>query len=208
MTDNIRVMIIEDDQLIRESLAILIDGTPDFSCVGKTESVEDFFETLQDTPVDVLLLDIDLPGTSGIDAISAIKERMPDTDILMMTVHDNPQMVFNALKRGANGYLTKNMQPLKILDAIREVRSGGAPMSTHIARMVIESFQTTVHNPLSEREQEVLRLLCQGLSYRSIADKLFISEDTVHFHIKNIYKKLHVHSKAEAVSKAYRDRLV
>lgn len=208
MSETIQVIIIEDDPIIRSSLAILIDGTTGFSCARKHDSVEDFFtQPPVDTP-DVVLLDIDLPGQSGIDAIASIKETLPDTDILMMTVHDNPQMVFNALKRGANGYLTKNMQPLKILEAIREVRAGGAPMSTHIARMVIESFQMTAKNPLSGREQEVLRLLCQGLSYRSIADKLFISEDTVHFHIKNIYKKLHVHSKAAAVSKAYRDRLV
>ena len=204
----ITVSIIEDDDEIRESLALIIGGTSGFSCAGVHHTAESALEVVQEELPDVILMDIELPGISGIECVRRIKKMLPEADILMLTIHDADELVFESICAGACGYLTKNTQPAKLLKAIEEVHTGGAPMSTNIARMVVSSFKRHNHAALTQREMEVLTLLCKGKSYKMIADRLCISADTVRSHIKNIYKKLEVTSSAEAVAKALREKLV
>ena len=204
----LNVSIVEDDDEIRESLAILINGTAGFSCIHTFCDCETAIPRILEDPPDVILMDIGLPGMSGIDGIRILKEKMAEIDILMLTVHGDSKSVFEALCAGACGYLIKDTQPGKLLDAIREANKGGAPMSTQIARMVVDSFKTKPHSDLTQRETGVLTQLCKGKSYRMIAETLFISEETVRRHIKNIYKKLEVGSKSEAVAKALKEKLV
>ena len=204
----ISVIIVEDDSEIRESLKILIDSTPGYESIASFEDAESALKWLDNEIPDVVLMDIGLPGISGIDAIKKIKLKYTSLDVLVLTIHENDEYVFDALCAGATGYLTKDIPPSKILDGIKEVYEGGAPMSSQIARMVIGSFKLKPAPELTDRESEVLTHLCDGASYKMIADNLFISEETVRKHIKNIYKKLEVHSKSEAVAKAIRDRLV
>jgi DNA-binding NarL/FixJ family response regulator len=204
----IQVALVEDDDDIRQTLALLIDGSDGFRCSGAYADVESALAGLPADPPDVVLLDIQLPGESGIDALPKLKAALPATDVVMLTIHRDDELVFRALKAGATGYLVKDAGTDRILDALREVSAGGAPMSSSIARMIVGSFRQAQESPLSPRETEVLAELCRGRSYRRIAETLFISEDTVHFHIKNIYRKLQVHSKSAAVAKALRDRLV
>ncbi|NIV94894.1 response regulator [candidate division KSB1 bacterium] len=204
----IEVSIIEDDTAIRESLSILIDGTPGFVCNKIFRDCEAAFLQLFDDPPDVILMDIGLPGISGIEGIRQIKQKLPDVTMIVLTVHGDEEVVFKALCAGACGYLVKNVEPAKLLDAIVEAHQGGAPMSTQIARIVVDSFATFNHSDLTERETQVLGQLCKGKSYKMIGEALFISEETVRRHIKNIYRKLHVHSQTEAVAKALREKLV
>ena len=204
----ITVAIVEDDPDIRESLALLINGTPGYECVATYGSAEKAVKGLLQELPDVVLMDIGLPGMSGIDAIKRLKEKEPDLDILVLTIQSDNTVVFDALCAGACGYLVKDTPPAQLLDAIQETYEGGAPMSTKIARQVVESFQITPHTNLTARETEVLTHLCKGKSYKMIADTLFISEETVRRHIKNIYRKLEVHSKSEAVAKAFKEKLV
>lgn len=204
----ITVSIIEDDSDIRHSLALLINGTPGFSCVNTYPNCEKGIKgVLNDIP-DVVLMDIGLPGMSGIEGIKKLKEKLPDLDILVLTIQSDDKVIFDALCAGACGYLVKDTPPAQLLEALQETYQGGAPMSTRIARRVVESFQITTQTSLTQRETEVLTHLCQGKSYKMIADDLFISEETVRRHIKNIYRKLEVHSKSEAVAKAFREKLV
>jgi DNA-binding NarL/FixJ family response regulator len=204
----IRVSIVEDDDDIRETLALLIDDSDGFRCVSRYGDAEAALAGLADDAPHVILMDLQLPGMTGIEATPRVKAILPDTDVVMLTVHRDDDLVFQALTAGATGYLVKESDTAHILDALREVREGGAPMSSNIARMIVSSFQKAKASPLSPRETEVLAQLCRGQSYRLIAGTLHISEDTVHFHIKNIYKKLQVHSKSAAVAKALKDRLV
>jgi DNA-binding NarL/FixJ family response regulator len=204
----ITVSIVEDDADIRESLALLIDGTTGYSCINTYGSCEEALAGIEADPPDVALMDIGLPGMSGIDGIRLIKEMAPEIDIVVLTIHGESNHVFEALCAGACGYLLKDTPPSKLLEAIKETQDGGAPMSTTIARMVISSFRTQPHAALTQRETEVLGELCKGKSYKMIADALFISEETVRRHIKSIYKKLQVGSKSEAVAKALKEKLV
>ncbi len=203
------VSIVEDDDDIREGLALLISGTPDFYCSGVYRDCESAWSGVEENPPDVLLLDIELPGISGIQGIPRFRQALPDAEILVLTVHEEEQLIFEALCAGACGYLVKTVAPAKLLAAIREAYQGGAPMSAHIARRVVDSFRKSfTAGVLSGRETEILSLLCQGQSYKMIADLLNISKHTVHTHIKKIYKKLHVNSNGEAVSRALRENLV
>ncbi|MBN1349353.1 response regulator transcription factor [candidate division KSB1 bacterium] len=204
----IDVIIVEDDDEIRESLAILINGTAGYSCVDTFGDCETAIPAILGDPPDVVLMDIGLPGMSGIEGIRQLKKKLTDIDILVLTVHGDSRLVFEALCAGACGYLLKDTQPVKLLEAIKEANDGGAPMSTQIARMVVSSFKTFPHSSLTLRETEVLTQLCKGKSYKMIAETLFISEETVRRHIKNIYKKLEVGSKSEAVAKALKEKLV
>ncbi len=204
----INVSIVEDDNEIRESLAILVNGTPGFSCINTFIDCESAIKGIIEDPPDVVLMDIGLPGKSGIEGIREIRKVLPDIDILMLTVHADSKKVFEALCAGACGYLIKDTPPARLLEAIFEAYHGGAPMSTQIARMVVSSFKTNLNSNLTQREIEVLTQLCKGKSYRMIAESLFISEETVRRHIKNIYKKLEVSSKSEAVAKALKEKLV
>jgi DNA-binding NarL/FixJ family response regulator len=204
----IRVAIVEDDDDIRESLGLLIDGTEGFACSDTYGDCRTAIEGIEADVPDVVLMDIGLPGMSGIEGIRRIKEHHPDLDIVVLTVHENDEIVFEALCAGACGYLVKETPTDRILDAIREVREGGSPMSTQIARMVTSSFQKKSEHALTAREMDVLALLCKGKSYKMIGESLFISEETVRRHLKNIYKKLEVHSKSEAVAKALRQKMI
>ena len=206
-SDLIAVALVEDDDDIRESLALLIDGAPGFCCLNTYGDCETAIMGIRGEKPDVILMDIQLPGMSGIEGVERIK-KMTAVDIIMLTVHKDDELVFRALCAGASGYLVKNTKPERILEAIRDVYEGGAPMSSNIARMIVNSFRRTTQSPLTPRETAVLAQLCKGQSYKMIADTLFISEQTVHFHIKNIYQKLQVHSKSEAVAVALRERLV
>jgi DNA-binding NarL/FixJ family response regulator len=204
----ISVAIVEDDDDLRESLPILINSTPGFTCLSAYRDCETAIKELENDLPEVVLMDIGLPGMSGIEGIPKIKEKLPDIDIIMLTIHEDDDLVFDALCAGACGYLLKDTPPEKILEAIREAHEGGAPMSSNIARMVVRSFQTEHYSPLTKRETGILTELCKGMSYKTIADTLFISEETVRSHIKHIYHKLHVRSKSEAVAKAFKSRLV
>lgn len=204
----VRVVIVEDDDDIREGLALLLGGDEDFECVATYRDGESALAGIEEVEADVILMDIQLPGISGIEAVERVREKRAGLDVIMLTIHKDDELVFQSLAAGASGYLLKDSPPERIMDAIREVRGGGAPMSSNIARRIVESFRKAAASPLTQRETEVLGLLCQGSSYHSIARKLFVSEPTVHFHIKNIYRKLQVHSKSAAVAKAIRERLV
>ena len=204
----IKISIVEDDKDIRESLAILLNGTADFKCVSTYTTCESGLDKIQNDKPDVILMDINLPGMTGIEGTKIIKEKLPDTEIIMLTISDNDQDVFNSLCAGACGYLKKNTPPLKLIEAIKEAVGGGAPMSMDIARLVVGSFRQETHvSPLTTRETEILKNLCDGSSYKRIAENLFIDLNTVKFHIRNIYRKLEVNSKGEAIAKAMKDHL-
>ncbi len=205
---NIKVGIVEDEKQIRESLAILIDGSEGFSCVHTFGTAEDAINTIVDLPLDVVLMDIHLPEKNGIECITVLKPLCPEVQFLMCTSFEDTDSVFKALKAGASGYLTKTTQPSKILDAIVEVYKGGSPMSSHIARKVVDSFyaapkENTELQKLSSREKEILDFLSQGLRYKEIADQLCLSIETVRTHIRNIYEKLQVNSRTEALNKTF-----
>ena len=204
----IHVAIVEDDSEIRQTLALIIEGTPGFVCRHTYNDCETAIKDLPEQYNNVVLMDINLPGKSGIDGVRILKEKGFEADFIMLTVQSDDDSIFDSLCAGAAGYLLKDTPPVELLQSIREVAEGGSPMSASIARRVITSFRSTAKNPLSEREREILQLLCDGNNYKVIAEKLFVSGHTVRAHIKNIYKKLQVNSRAEAVSKALKDKLV
>jgi DNA-binding NarL/FixJ family response regulator len=206
---DIHIALVEDDPEIRQLLLVLLNGSPGLSCSLVFEDAESSLEEIISFQPDVVLMDIQLPGMSGIEAVKALTARRPELTILMLTVQMDDDSVFQSLCAGASGYLLKATPPAQLLAAIQEAKAGGSPMSPSIARRVIRSFhQPKVESPLSEREREVLRRLCDGETYRSIAEALFVSSNTVKAHIKNIYRKLHVHTRAEAVRRAIGDGLV
>lgn len=211
----INVAIVEDNDTIREGLAALINGTTGYSCVGAYGDCESFLSKLPTIKVDVALMDIGLPGMNGIEGVGKAKEIKPNLNILMLTVYEESQVVFKALCAGACGYLVKKTPPLRLLESIKDAFEGGSPMSSQIARQVITVFQQTpgmkdenADSELSDREKEVIVSLSEGNNYNEIANRLYISVDTVRHHIRNIYKKLHVHSQSEAVAKAIRKGLI
>lgn len=198
----IKICIVEDDALILKSLQQVLNRAEGFNVTGTFFSAEAALENFKDHHPDVLLLDIDLPGINGIEAIPKLKKILPDLNIVMLTVHEESELVFSALRQGAVGYLVKGSNSRFLLEGIKEVYEGGAPMSPSIARQVIASFRPQKDSVLSERESEVLQKLSNGTNNKQIAEDLFVSVNTIKAHIKNIYKKLHVNSRAEAVSKA------
>ena len=204
----IKVSIVEDDRLIKEALKDMLNDADGFECIGSYTDCESAISDLNKNKPDVMLMDIELPGMSGIEGVKIIKERYVKIDIIMLTVHEDLSLVFKALTAGACGYLDKSASEQKILDSIKEIFEGGAPMSYKIAKLVVSSFQKKPESILTGREHDVLNLLCNGDSYKEIAYKLYISVGTVRHHIKNIYYKLHVHSKSEAVAKALKERIV
>lgn len=208
MKSYIRVVIIEDDNIIRNGYEYLINETEGYSVSNSYASFEDAVKNIQNDLPDVVLLDIDLPGINGIDAIPRLKKILPKANILILTVYDSEKTVFNALSNGASGYITKNTPSSVIISSIKEVKEGGGPMSANIARMVIKSFQKNQNTPLSKREMQVLDLIALGKSRTHIANELFIDLETVKSHIKNIYLKLNVNSKEEALKTARENRLI
>lgn len=207
------MVLIEDLREVREGLAVLINGTPGFRCTGSHRTMEEALASFERSACDAVLTDIGLPGLSGIEGIRILRERYPDLPILALTVYNDDDKVFRALCAGASGYLLKNMPPARLLESIREVLEGGAPMSPEIARRVISlfrDFRTPDHvdYQLTPQETQVLKLLVEGHHAKTAAKEMGISTNTVFFHLKNVYAKLQVHSKTEAVAKALRERLV
>ena len=200
------VAIVEDDAGVRDSLAAVLERAPGISCIGGFGSAEDALRELPGLKPEILLMDINLPGMSGVECVRKLGPLLPGTHILMLTVHDDADSIFDALSAGASGYLLKPVRAAELLAAIRDVHAGGAPMSSNIARKVVQSFNKTAPRDdgsqnLWPREREVLELLAKGFIYKEIADQLGIGYRTVHTHIERIYDKLHVQSRAQAVAK-------
>jgi len=207
------VSIVEDNEQLRDTLARLLNRAEGFKCLGDYGTAELALEAIPAAPPNVVLMDINLPGLNGVECVRRLKQIIPTTQIVMLTAYEDTENIFNSLAAGASGYLLKRSKSSEILDAIREVQNGGSPMTAHIARKVVQSFQanataaaTPVESPeeLSPREKEVLDLLSQGFMYKEIADKLGISFETVRTYIRRIYEKLHVRTRTEAVAKALR----
>ncbi|MBK8946681.1 MAG: response regulator transcription factor [Ignavibacteriae bacterium] len=208
----INVAVVEDIKEIRIPIKEFLSDQDEFLCNVSAESVEEFFENYdKEIPPDVILLDIGLPGISGLSAIQLIKERIPNVEIVMLTVHEEAEVIFRALKSGASGYLSKSTKLAEIKNAILEVSKGGAPMSPLIARKVVKFFDETksshTENNLSEREKQVADFIVDGLSMKMIAANLNVTVDTIKYHCKNIYKKLQINSKGELISKSFRGEI-
>ncbi len=208
------VSIVEDNEQLRSTLARMIARAEGFQCLGDYGTAEAALEAIPKQPPNVVLMDINLPGMNGVECVRRLKQLIPTTQVVMLTAYEDTENIFNSLAAGASGYLLKRSKSAEILEAISDVQNGGSPMTTHIARKVVQSFQATaaasaaIHaepsEELSPREQEVLDLLSQGFMYKEIADKLGISFETVRTYIRRIYEKLHVRTRTEAVAKALR----
>jgi DNA-binding NarL/FixJ family response regulator len=202
----ISVSIVEDDQAVRASLVKLIDGSPGYRCVSQHPDAESALRELPAIKPNVVLMDINLSGLNGVECVRRLKPQLPNTQAIMLTVYQNTEHIFNALAAGATGYLLKQTPPEELLAAIKNVHNGGSPMSSHIARKIVQFFQQPAPpvngaQSLSPREVEVLDLLVKGYLYKEIADSMSVSYATVHTHIRHIYEKLHVRSRTEAVTK-------
>jgi DNA-binding NarL/FixJ family response regulator len=209
----LRIVLIEDLRDIREGLTALINGTSGFRCVAAFGSIETALARIERERPDVILTDLGLPGMSGIEGIERFRKIFPVTPIIALTIYDNEEQIFNALCNGANGYLLKNTPPARLLEALSEAVSGGSPMSPQIATRVVNLFRTfrppeRADYHLTLQETELLKLLIEGHHKKTAAREMNISIHTISFHLKNIYEKLQVHSKTEAVAKALREHLV
>lgn len=214
---NIRVAIFEDNTLVREGMQAILNGTPGYVCCGAYYDANHVEQKIRSCLPDVVMMDIEMPGIGGIEATSIIQEIFPEIKVLIQTVFNDSDKIFRALCAGASGYILKNETPAKQIEAIHEVFNGGAPMSPSIAKKVMQFFlqkniilvsPDTIDYQLSEREKEILSMMSHGHNYRTISDKAFISYETVRTHVKRIYKKLHVASRAEAILKAQQQGLV
>ncbi len=208
-----RVVVIEDQRELRNGLQTLLDFTPTFTCVKSFGAMDEALRNIESDTADLILTDIGLPRLNGIEGTRILREKFPELPIVVLTVHEEDDKIFQALCAGANGYLLKNTPAAKIIEALKEVLDGGAPMSPNVARRVVKLFRTfsppeTAEYHLTEQEKQILKLLVDGHHYKTAAYELGISTSTVSFHLKNIYTKLQVHSKTEAVAKALRERLV
>jgi DNA-binding NarL/FixJ family response regulator len=211
---DIRVVIFEDNNSLRNGLYQLIDGSEGYKCVGAFGDCSMLMKNIEETKPHVILMDIELPGISGIEAVKMLRAKNNKVKVLMQTIFEENDKIFQSILYGASGYILKNTPPARILEAIKETHEGGAPMSPSIATKVLKMVQLTNEASnedsfdLSEREKEILSYLVKGMSYKLVADECFVSVDTVRGHIRNIYEKLHVHSKSEAVAKAIKGKLV
>lgn len=208
-----RVALIEDLREIREGLVALINGTAGFSCVASYGMMETALARIENDKPDIILTDLGLPGMSGVEGIKRLRALFPETPILALTIYDNDEQIFKALCNGANGYLLKNTHPARLLEALQEAVEGGSPISPTIAARVVRLFREfrppeSADYRLTPQESELLKLLIEGHHKKTAARAMGISFHTVSFHLKNIYEKLQVHSKTEAVAKALRERLV
>ena len=210
----IRVVIFEDNQSLRNGLFQLINGSDGFNCVDTFSNCDHLIERIEKTKPNVVLMDIEMPGISGIEGVRIIKEKFPGIKILMETIFDDDDKIFQSICAGAEGYILKHTSPVEILESIKEIHEGGSPMTPSIANRVLkmvkekESKSRKTDFDLTQREKEILTCLVEGLSYKMTADTCAVSIDTVNTHIKNIYKKLQVHSKSEAVVKAIKGKIV
>ncbi|MEZ4759195.1 MAG: response regulator transcription factor [Flavobacteriales bacterium] len=203
----IAVAVVEDDDLVRTAWVELLNDTPGMRCALACASAEEALDLLADHEPEVVLMDIQLPGMSGIEAVRRARPVLEGCDFLMLTVHDDDQSVFQSLCAGASGYLLKDSAPEEVIKGIRDCVSGGSAITPGIARMVVDSFRPRQDHGLTDREREVLQRLCDGENHRGIAERLSISPNTVKAHIKRIYGKLHVHTRAQAVRSALREGL-
>ncbi|WP_445456520.1 response regulator [Flavobacterium sp. HNIBRBA15423] len=194
-----KIVLIEDYQVVLDSFIKIINNTEDFIVVGEFNTCEDALIKIQEIKPDFVLIDISLPGMNGIEGIKRIKSLLPSISIIVVTVHENSRYVFDALCAGAVGYVTKSSGGEKLIEALYQVEAGGAPMSINIARMVVESFQKKQIYNLTDKENQVLDLLSDGKTYASIAEALSVSVNTIKFHVRNIYEKLHVTNKDELI---------
>ncbi len=204
---SIRVAIVEDESSVRDNLAVLINSAPGFCCVSSQPDAERAIAALPGAAPEVVLMDLHLPHKSGIDCVRALKEKLPHTQFVMLTIEENSQRVFESLQAGATGYLVKSATPETILQAISDVHHGGSPISSQIARLLVRSFQKPSPLPegaITPRESEILSLLARGYRSKEVADDLKISVPTVNTHVRNIYEKLQVRSRAEAVARFLR----
>ena len=204
----INIAIVEDDEDIRNSLVEIISSSAELNCIASFPNAEEFTEAFKHLNMDVVLMDINLPGISGIEAVSILKKQKPSVQFLMCTSYNEPEKTFDSLCAGATGYLLKNSTPEKIFEAIKEIHAGGSPMSPQIARLVVNTFgqqkkKKTLLESFSQREQEILTLLSKGFQYKEIADKLSLSLETIRTYVRNIYEKLQVHSRTDAVNKVF-----
>jgi len=210
----IRVVIFEDNPNLRVGLYQLINGSPGFMCAGAFEDCSRLIKNIKDTNPDIVLMDIQMPGIDGIEGVRILRDKFPGLKILMQTVFEEDEKIFQSILAGASGYILKNTPPARILDALKELHEGGAPMSPSIATKVLKMISTPSKSSpsqsfnLSDREKEILSCLVKGMRYKRIAEVCFISVDTVRGHIRSIYEKLHVHSKSEAVAKAIKGNIV
>ena len=204
----ITVSIVEDNDKLRGTLARGLNRAEGFRCVSQYGSAEDALKELPNVKPEVVLMDINLPGMNGVECVRQLKPLLPGTQVMMLTVYEDTENIFNALAAGANGYMLKRTSTKELIEAIHEVKRGGSPMTMHIARKVVQSFQKSAPaqatENLSEREQQVLDLLSQGLIYKEISDKLGIGYETVHTYIRRVYEKLQVRTRTEAVAKFLR----
>jgi DNA-binding NarL/FixJ family response regulator len=204
----LRIVIIEDNKEIRESFSLLVESLSKHTLIAAYDNCEDAIKNIQTDKPELILMDIKLPGMDGIAGTAEIKKLLPNVHIIIVSVFYNHEQIFNALCAGAIGYLTKTSNYDEILSAINQAEAGGAPMSVNIAKMVVQSFHKNPKSPLSTRETEVLALLAEGKIYDKIAEELFISKETVKFHIKNIYLKLQVVSRSEAIDVARKNKFI
>jgi DNA-binding NarL/FixJ family response regulator len=205
--DGLRITIVEDNPVVKDAFAVYISELSNHKVINTYITCEAALENLLADNPDVILMDIELPGMNGIQGIKEVRKVLPKVNIIVITVHDNSEWVFEALVAGASGYITKTSNHIKIIEAINELAAGGAPMSGNIAKMVVQSFRRTTESPLTTRETEVLQMLSKGQSYKDIADTLFVHVETVKSHIKNIYFKLQVNNKAAAIEKGIKEKL-
>ncbi len=207
-----RIAIFEDNQKFRESLEFTIVTTSDMELCGSFEDTTRLLQKIEVLQPDVVLMDINIPGKNGIEAVKEIKENFPKVNVCMQTVFEDDDKIFASLCNGASGYILKNTPPEKVLQAIREVADGGSFFTPSVAKKVLQNFQQQPQQgefiQLTDREKEILKLLVDGLSYKMIADKVSLSFHTIHTHLRNIYEKLHVNSKGEAINKAMKNKLV
>jgi DNA-binding NarL/FixJ family response regulator len=206
-SEGLRIAIVEDNPVVKDAFAVYISELSNHTVVNTYTTCEAALENLLTDNPDVILMDIELPGMNGIQGIKEVRKILPVVNIIVITVHDNSEWVFEALVAGASGYITKTSNHIKIIEAINELAAGGAPMSGNIAKMVVQSFRRATESPLTSRETEVLQMLAKGQSYKDIADTLFVHIETVKSHIKNIYFKLQVNNKAAAIEKGLKDKL-
>jgi len=203
-----KVVIVEDQTELRNTYSMIISGTKKYEVIGAHATAEEAIPVIAKRSPDIILMDIQLPGMSGIEATRIIKERNHLIEIVMLTVHDDSELVFESLKAGASGYLVKGDGYFEIIEGLDEILNGGAPMSSRIAKMVINNFHANLNSPLTNRERQIIQFIAKGWTYSQIAEELGIAKETSKTHIRNIYVKLKVNSKSEAIEKATRERIL
>ncbi|MBI3218262.1 MAG: response regulator transcription factor [Bacteroidetes bacterium] len=203
-----RVVIIEEDSSLLQILSLVIGGTEKFNVIGLYGTFDEAFKSFKKSIPDIVLMDIDLPGTNGIEGTRLLREYYPATEVVIVTNYENDEIIFEALRAGAIGYILKSINYVELILALEELIKGGAPLSSKIARKVINNYHVNLNSPLSSRERQIMQMISVGKTYSEIAEECHISKETSKTHIRNIYMKLKVNSKSEAIAKANNDRLI